>query len=172
MNVSEYTTLNLVHTSWFWIHPQKASSQHTTPAIPSQPKKSWDLLQPLRQWLDNFEVRNPKLAHRLCKMIPAQCPFERDVKLFGHTLFHIPPMCKLNPLYEEVVALRFRAMCYLADECGEDITCYCQPYHIGDSPESLWKLGYWCLLILNKSQRTSLVTFLSSREQLLAMMLK
>jgi len=34
-------------------------------------------------------------------------------------------MCKLNPLYEEVVALRFRALCYLADECGEDVTCYC-----------------------------------------------
>ena len=58
-------------------------------------------------------------------MIPAQCPFERDVKVFGHTLFHIPPLCKLNPLYEEVVALRFRAMCYLADECGEDISAYC-----------------------------------------------
>jgi hypothetical protein len=66
-----------------------------------------------------------KLAHRLCQLIPAQCPFERDVKLFGRTLFHIPPMCKLNPLYEEVVALRFRALCYLADECGEDITAYC-----------------------------------------------
>jgi hypothetical protein len=61
----------------------------------------------------------------LCKLIPAQCPFERDVKFFGHTLFHIPPLCKLNPLYEEVVALRFRGLCYLADECGEDVTPYC-----------------------------------------------
>ncbi|GAB1539680.1 hypothetical protein NUACC21_23470 [Scytonema sp. NUACC21] len=84
-----------------------------------------DILKPLRQWLDNFQVRERSLAHRLCKMIPAQCPFERDVKLFGKTLFHIPPMCKLNPLYEEVVSLRFRALCYLADECGEDITQYC-----------------------------------------------
>lgn len=125
MNVSEYTTLNLFHTSWVWIHPQKTSSQNTTPVKPLQPKKTLALLQPLRQWLDNVEVRNPKLAHRLCKLIPAQCPFERDVKLFGHTLFHIPPMCKLNPLYEEVVALRFRALCYLADECGEDIAAYC-----------------------------------------------
>jgi hypothetical protein len=101
------------------------SSQNTTSANPLQPKKTLDLLQPLRQWLDNVEVRNPKLAHRLCQLIPAQCPFERDVKVFGRTLFHIPPMCKLNPLYEEVVALRFRALCYLADECGEDIAAYC-----------------------------------------------
>jgi len=125
MNVSEYTTLNRFHTSWAWVHPEKTSSQNTTPAKPLQPKKTLDLLQPLRQWLDNVEVRNPKLAHRLCKLIPAQCPFERDVKVFGRTLFHIPPMCKLNPLYEEVVALRFRALCYLADECGEDIAAYC-----------------------------------------------
>jgi hypothetical protein len=101
------------------------SSQNIISANPLQPKKTLDLLQPLRQWLDNVEVRNPKLAHRLCQLIPAQCPFERDVKVFGRTLFHIPPMCKLNPLYEEVVALRFRALCYLADECGEDIAAYC-----------------------------------------------
>ena len=125
MNVSEYTTPNLVHTTWAWIHPQRVSSQNTISANPLQPKKTLDLLQPLRQWLDNVEVSNPKLAHRLCKLIPAQCPFERDVKLLGYTLFHIPPMCKLNPLYDEVVALRFRALCYLADECGEDIAAYC-----------------------------------------------
>jgi hypothetical protein len=125
MNVSEYTVQNLAITSWVWIHPGKASTENTTPVKPFKPRKPFDPLQPLRQWLDNVEVHNRKLAHRLCQLIPAQCPFERDVKLFGRTLFHIPPMCKLNPLYEEVVALRFRALCYLADECGEDITAYC-----------------------------------------------
>lgn len=90
-------------------------------AKPNKP----DLLRPLRQKLDSLEIRNPRLAHRLCQLIPAQCPFERDVKLFGKTLFHIPPMCKLNPLYEEVSSLRFRALCYLADECGEDVSAYC-----------------------------------------------
>jgi len=125
MNVSEYTVQNLALTSGVWIHPGKASSKNTTPVKPFKTKKPFDPLQPLRQWLDNLEVHSPKLAHRLCQLIPAQCPFERDVKLFGRTLFHIPPMCKLNPLYEEVVALRFRALCYLADECGEDITAYC-----------------------------------------------
>jgi len=79
----------------------------------------------MRSWLDQVDVHDAKIAHRLCRMIPSQCPFERDVTLFGHTLFHIPPMCKLNPLYDEVVALRFRALCYLADECGEDVTIYC-----------------------------------------------
>jgi Mo-dependent nitrogenase C-terminus len=90
---------------------------------PSLPK--FDIFKPLRHWLDNLDVSSPKLAHKLCQAIPAQCPFERDLKLFGHTILHIPPLCKLNPVYEEVVTLRFRAMCYLADECGEDISQYC-----------------------------------------------
>ncbi|WP_347277364.1 Mo-dependent nitrogenase C-terminal domain-containing protein [Leptolyngbya sp. FACHB-671] len=84
-----------------------------------------DLFKPLRQWLDQIEIQNSKLAHLICKLIPAQCPFERDVVLFGRKLLHIPPMCKLNPVYEQVVSLRFRALCYLADECGEDVTPYC-----------------------------------------------
>lgn len=84
-----------------------------------------NILQPVRQWLESIEVHNSKFAHLLCKAIPAQCPFERDIIVFGHKLLHIPPMCKLNPFYEEVVGLRFKALCYLADTCGEDITCYC-----------------------------------------------
>jgi hypothetical protein len=96
------------------------SSWHDAPSLPK-----FDIFKPLRHWLDNLDVSSPKLAHKLCQAIPAQCPFERDLKLFGHTLCHIPPMCKLNPVYEEVVCLRFRAMCYLADECGEDISQYC-----------------------------------------------
>jgi hypothetical protein len=84
-----------------------------------------DIFQPIRQWLESIEVHNPKLAHFLCKLIPSQCPFERDVIIFGRKLFHIPPMCKLNPFYEQVVCLRFKALCYLADNCGEDVTAYC-----------------------------------------------
>lgn len=125
MNVYQYTAHNLAHPSWAWIQPGKASSKNSTPTKPTKTKKPFDPLQPLRQWLDRREIDSPKVAHFLCKLIPAQCPFERDVKLLGRTLFHIPPMCKLNPLYDEVVALRFRALCYLADECGEDITAYC-----------------------------------------------
>ncbi|MBD2415038.1 nitrogenase [Nostoc calcicola FACHB-389] len=84
-----------------------------------------DLLQPLRQWLDKIEIQNRKLAKFIAKLIPAQCPFERDIMLFGRTIAHIPPMCKLNPLYDELVYLRFRALCYLVDQCGEDIQSYC-----------------------------------------------
>lgn len=83
------------------------------------------LLQPVRNWLDTVEVNDAVFARWICKLIPAQCPFERDVKLFGRTVFHIPPMCKLNPLYEQFIGLRFRALCHLVDECGEDITAYC-----------------------------------------------
>ncbi|MGV0026648.1 Mo-dependent nitrogenase C-terminal domain-containing protein [Phormidesmis priestleyi] len=83
------------------------------------------LFAPLRGWLDNMEIHDPKVAHFLCKMIPPQCPFERDVKLFGHKIVHIPPLCKLNPLYEQLVGLRFRSLSYLADDCGEDVAEYC-----------------------------------------------
>jgi len=82
------------------------------------------MLEPVKDWLDKMEIKDPRLAHFLCRMIPAQCPFERDIKLFGHKIVHIPPMCKLNPLYEQLVGLRFRALSYLADICHEDITEY------------------------------------------------
>lgn len=81
-----------------------------------------DPLKPARDWLDQLEVQDPRLARFVCKLIPSQCPFERDVVLFKKKLVHIPPMCKLNPLYDQLVGLRFRALSYLADECGEDVT--------------------------------------------------
>lgn len=84
----------------------------------------FDGLSPVRQWLNGLEIYNATFAHLICCVIPVQCPFKRDLHLLGRT-FHIPPLCKLNPLYEEVVGLRFRALCYLADECGEDVRRYC-----------------------------------------------
>lgn len=95
----------------------------------TQPGKSphphSDILQPVRVWLDGMDIQDPRVARFMCKMIPAQCPFERDVTLFGHKIVHIPPLCKLNPLYEQLVGLRFRALSYLADDQGEDISTYC-----------------------------------------------
>lgn len=93
------------------------------PLTPS-PANSHDVLHPLRDWLDGLEIQDPRVARFLCKMIPAQCPFERDVTIFGHKIVHIPPLCKINPLYEQLVSLRFRALSYLADECKEDISAY------------------------------------------------
>ena len=84
-----------------------------------------DSLSPIRQWLNSLEISNPAFAHWLCRVIPVQCPFERDIRLLGRRLLRIPPLCKLNPLYEEVVGLRLRALCYLADDCGEDVRRYC-----------------------------------------------
>ncbi|MEM6452105.1 MAG: Mo-dependent nitrogenase C-terminal domain-containing protein [Cyanobacteria bacterium P01_D01_bin.105] len=81
-------------------------------------------LKPARDWLDQLAIDDPRLARFVCKMVPSQCPFERDVTLFGHKIVHIPPMCKINPLYEQLVGLRFRALSYLADDCGEDVTPY------------------------------------------------
>ncbi|MDX2217223.1 MAG: Mo-dependent nitrogenase C-terminal domain-containing protein [Oculatellaceae cyanobacterium bins.114] len=123
-------TQDIALVSWIWLDrqnvviPSEPSSQPTH-SQPTADKPSFDLLRPLRQWLDNIKVCDAHVARRLCRLIPAQCPFERTIQLFGRTLLHIPPMCKLNPLYDEVVALRFRALCYLADECGEDISSYC-----------------------------------------------
>lgn len=126
MNVFNTTTQKQMVTSWIWIHSPVSAASRPTPLPPAQQQKSFFApLQPLRQWLNGITLTDPQTARLLCKLIPAQCPFERDIHLFGKVLFHIPPMCKLNPLYEELVGLRFRALCYLADECGEDITVYC-----------------------------------------------
>ncbi|BAW97625.1 hypothetical protein NIES970_25790 [[Synechococcus] sp. NIES-970] len=87
-----------------------------------QPEVQIDALKPIRNWLDGMDIDDPRLARFICKMVPPQCPFERDIKLFGKKIVHIPPMCKLNPLYEQLVGLRFRSLSYLADDCQEDIT--------------------------------------------------
>ncbi|WP_421656540.1 Mo-dependent nitrogenase C-terminal domain-containing protein [Leptothermofonsia sp. ETS-13] len=81
-------------------------------------------LLPLRRWLNGIRIHNARTARMICRVIPDRCPFERTVTAFGRPIFRIPPLCKLNPLYEELVDLRFRALCYLADECGEDVSVY------------------------------------------------
>jgi tellurite resistance protein len=85
-----------------------------------------DVLSPVRGWLDGLEMHDRRVARFMCKLIPSQCPFERDVTLFGHKVVHIPPMCKLNPLYDQLVGLRFRALSYLSNDCQEDITSLIQ----------------------------------------------
>ncbi|MEG4516819.1 MULTISPECIES: Mo-dependent nitrogenase C-terminal domain-containing protein [unclassified Microcoleus] len=44
------------------------------------------------------------------------------MQLWGHHLFHIPPKCKLNPVYEELVGLRFRSPSFFPNLYGEDVT--------------------------------------------------
>ena len=110
--------------SWGWVNQTSTTSSPVMPPL-APAKSAIDLLAPVRQWLDKIEVKEAGFAHFLCKQIPSQCPFERRVQFKGLTLLYIPPLCKLNPVYNEVVALRFRALCYLADVCGEDISGYC-----------------------------------------------
>jgi tellurite resistance protein len=100
-------------------HPEPQNQVSLLPKAPPT-----DTLKPLRDWLDGLDIQDPRVAHFLCKMIPSQCPFERNITLFGRKIVHIPPLCKLNPLYEQMVGLRFRALSYLADECGEDVAEY------------------------------------------------
>lgn len=83
------------------------------------------LLNQLRHHLEMLEIHDYQLAKLLCKIIPSNCPFERTVKILGRTLFHIPPLCKINPFYEQVMTLRYKCLLYLVDECGEDATKYC-----------------------------------------------
>ncbi|WP_318733976.1 MULTISPECIES: Mo-dependent nitrogenase C-terminal domain-containing protein [unclassified Roseofilum] len=97
----------------------------THPELQENDRTITHYLNPLRRCLNRLEIRDESMAHFLCRLIPVQCPFARDLYLFGRKIGYIPPLCKLNPLYEEVVALRFRALCYLADECGQDIHIYC-----------------------------------------------
>lgn len=78
-------------------------------------------MQAMRNKLDAIEVSDRAVAGCLCQIIPSACPFERDLKIRGRILFHIPPLCQLNPLYEQLVGLRFRALCYLASESSEEV---------------------------------------------------
>jgi tellurite resistance protein len=114
------TVLASVRSTLYNLKPEQAE---VAPGLrPPAPDGKIDPLKPAREWLDQLEVHDPRLARFVCKLIPSQCPFERDVVLFKKKLVHIPPMCKVNPLYEQLVGLRFRALSYLADDCGEDVT--------------------------------------------------
>lgn len=116
MSVTDYTIKTFILKSWTNSPPSELLSLSQWLKLPFS--KS---LQSARTWLDHQEVSDRTSAYRICRLIPSQCPFEREIKCFGYVLLKIPPLCKLNPLYNELVALRFRALCYLADEWGEDI---------------------------------------------------
>jgi hypothetical protein len=81
-------------------------------------------LQPIRQWLDSIEVNDPLLARSLDQWIPASCPFEREIWVFNRKILSIPPLCKLNPFYDQIVALRFKALIYLAGETAQEVNSY------------------------------------------------
>ncbi|MBF1999518.1 MAG: nitrogenase [Synechococcales cyanobacterium C42_A2020_086] len=77
----------------------------------------------VHQWISQIDIHNSQIAHLLCYLIPAQCPFARTIGL-GRFSITIPPLCHLNPFYESLMTLRFRALLFLT-ESGEDIARYC-----------------------------------------------
>jgi hypothetical protein len=80
-----------------------------------------NLLRSVRQGFESMEIHNSKVARLLCKIIPAHCPFERRIQFLQHTILYIPPLCKLNPFYDQLVELRLKSLAYIVEECGEDI---------------------------------------------------
>lgn len=73
-------------------------------------------LSSLRQWIDSIEIKNTRFAQAICNLIPPSCPFARRINVFGRTIFSIPPLCHFNPLYEELISLRFRALIFLSEQ--------------------------------------------------------
>jgi len=51
-------------------------------------------------------------AKLVVRVIPGACPFAHTY-CFGKFKVVIPPLCKINPWYEDLMALRFRALCAL-----------------------------------------------------------
>ncbi|NJK37129.1 MAG: nitrogenase [Oscillatoriales cyanobacterium RM2_1_1] len=126
MNISYPTMPHQVLTSQ--VRPSENQSSETLAVHHFFPKKSGfrvSPLRPLKQWVEHVQIKSPRVAHLICRVIPAQCPFARVIQFRSRILFQIPPLCQINPLYEELMGLRFRALCYLADECGQDISSYC-----------------------------------------------
>jgi len=70
-----------------------------------------NLWKPIKNWLNNLEIQTTTFA-KLCAVIPAQCPFERNISI-GKFTIKIPPLCHLNPLYEELIQLRYKALIFL-----------------------------------------------------------
>jgi hypothetical protein len=79
------------------------------------------IAEPLVKFFSEKIETSDELAAITARAIPAHCPFARTISLpFGKQIC-IPPLCKLNPLYDELVALRFLALLTL-ERHHKDIT--------------------------------------------------
>lgn len=83
----------------------------------------------------SFNDQNPSVAndlsdHNASDRPPHLPPYSSPISLCPHPLLlgsashHHSPLCKLNPFYEEVVMLRFRALTDLSNVWQEDISQY------------------------------------------------
>lgn len=78
----------------------------------------------MKNRLGAIEFTEKTFARKIVGLIPSQCPFAREIYLFNKPIAKIPPLCKLNPLYDDLMMLCFRALSFLC-EIGEDVTPYC-----------------------------------------------
>ncbi|HEY9763510.1 MAG TPA: Mo-dependent nitrogenase C-terminal domain-containing protein, partial [Trichocoleus sp.] len=78
----EQTVLDSIRLTLYNLKEAKAEETASFLQAP-HPHSKLDPLKPARDWLDQLEVHDPRLARFVCKLIPPQCPFERDVVLFG-----------------------------------------------------------------------------------------
>jgi hypothetical protein len=81
-----------------------------------------NLLDVVRKWLDSIQICNPIAAQFICKLVPARCPFERTIYFFNCFMIHIPPLCHFNPIYQQLISLRLRALTYLFEVEEENIS--------------------------------------------------
>ena len=114
--------LDLLH---IWDEALGCQSEWIRSLVPCSTRvnQPWKPLDPLKNWLDDLDPGDVMISSFIVQLIPSQCPFERDIILFGRKLVHIPPMCKLNPLYEQLVALRFRCLGHLSVDEQLRISC-------------------------------------------------
>ncbi|MDX1987537.1 MAG: Mo-dependent nitrogenase C-terminal domain-containing protein [Candidatus Obscuribacter sp.] len=60
-----------------------------------------ELLKQQKLFLVNYKFRNPNgWFCRFCRSIPSECPAQK---------IGLPPMCKLNPLFDEIILLQMKA---------------------------------------------------------------
>ena len=69
----------------------------------------------IKEKLESLEINRKETAEKIVKLIPSQCPFAKEIKVFDRMICKIPPLCKLNPFYDDLMVLRFRALCFLSE---------------------------------------------------------
>ncbi len=108
-----------------WAEALALNSELISSLVPcsSGVTQPWKPLDPLKNWLDDLDPCDERISSFIVHLIPSQCPFERDIILFGRKLVHIPPMCKIKTLYEQLVALRFRCLGHLSVDEQLRISC-------------------------------------------------
>ena len=73
----------------------------------------WKPLDPLKHWLNGLDLGDERISSFIAHLIPFPYPFGRNINLFARKLVQIPPMSKINALFDQLVSLRFRCLGHL-----------------------------------------------------------